>query len=91
MYQPIRDEYLPGISNIGVVLSDGWSSYETSHEYSDDTDGVLSRHGEDVLDEECVELHYLPHQHQLDDGHESHVTRLGIQPPEQSEISIVLC
>ena len=70
-------------------MSGGWSSDQTKQEYSEHTDGVLRWHGEDVLDEERVELHHLPDQHELDHCDQSHVARVRIQPPDQSDFSIV--
>jgi len=73
-----------GIRHIGVVLPRGWGGYQAEKEDPEDTDWVLSRHGEDVLDEEGVELHHLPDEHELDDGDQSHVAGLGIQPAHRA-------
>ena len=72
----------PGVSDIGVILSDGGGRYQACHQYSQHANGMLCGHGEDVFDEEGVELHHLPDQHQLDDGHQPHVTGLRIQPSD---------
>ena len=42
---------------------------------------MFGRHGEDVLDEEGVELDDLPKQNELEDGHESHPAAARVQPP----------
>ena len=66
--------YLAVVANV----ADGGGSYQACHQDSEHTYGMFCRHGEDVLDEEGVELHHLPDQHQLDDGHQPHVAGLRI-------------
>jgi len=68
------DSLTLGISHISVILSRGRSGDQTEQQDPEDTDGMLSRHGEDVLDEEGVELHHLPDQHELYDSNEPHVS-----------------
>jgi hypothetical protein len=41
---------------------------------------MFSRHGENVFDEERVQLDDLPQKHELEDGHETHPAAAGIQP-----------
>jgi len=68
------------VGDIGVVLTSGWAGDQTEQQDPEHTDRVLRGHGEDVLDEEGVELHHLPDQHELDDGDESHVAGVGVEP-----------
>ena len=70
-----------GVRHVGVVLADGGRRDQPRHQDPRHADGVLSRHREDVLDEEGVELDHLPDEHQLDDGHQPHVGGGGVQPP----------
>jgi len=71
-----------GVSHIGVVLSGSGGCDQTKKENPEDTDRMFSWHGEDMLDEEGVELNHLPDQHELDDGDQSHIAGLRIQPSD---------
>ena len=72
------------ISHVSVVLPSRWGSYQTEQKNPEDTDWVFCWHGEDVLDEEGVELHHLPDQHELDDRDQSHVAGLRVQPADSA-------
>ena len=42
---------------------------------------MLRWHREDVLNEEGIELHHLPDDHEDGDGHQPHVGGLRVKPP----------
>ena len=48
------------VSDVGVVLTCGRSGHEAAEEDAGHANGMLRWHGEDMLDEKSVELHYLP-------------------------------
>lgn len=73
------------IRDIGVVLPGAGGGDQAEHEDPEHADGVLGWHGEDVLDEEGVELHHLPDEHELYDRDEPHVARVWIQPSIMGE------
>lgn len=61
----------------------GRSRHQTGQEYPHNADRVLRRHGEDVLDEEGIQLHDLPHEHKLADGNNPHPRGTGVEPPRR--------
>ena len=56
------------------------SRHESGEENSCDADRMFCRHGEDVLDEEGVQLDDLPQKNELKDGNETHPAATGIKP-----------
>jgi len=55
--------FTPLVCDVSVVLPGRWCPHQTVEEDPEDTDGVLGRHGEDVLDEKRVQLHNLEDKH----------------------------
>ena len=73
------------IRDICVVLPSAGCRDQAKHQDSEHADWVLRRHGEYVLDEEGVELHHLPDEHELYHRDEPHVARVGVQPSIMGE------
>ena len=66
-----------GVRDVGVVLPGGGRRDQPEQEDPEHADGLLHQH--QVPDEESVELHHLPDQHELNDRDEPHVGGEGVQ------------
>ena len=81
LYVYLTSKSLAGpVRDVGIVLPGGRSTHESVDKDPEDTDGMLRRHWEYMLDEKCVEFDHLKDEDQLKDGDESHPGATRVEP-----------